>query len=150
MFTIITPAVPGPARLLYLALSTLTSFEDVSNPRAPLSGLAFLLGHLGPTFTSAPRADASGILQSAAEIVRHGLTAKFGNVLGEGGLARQLPGFINMVAANFTNLFVSDSLEPAALEDQLSSAIRLFIGSADARTTVERHRAIHATSRVRP
>ena len=146
---VITPAVSGPARLRYLSLATLTSFVDSSNPIAPLTGLAFFLGHLGSTLTSACRADDSGILQSAAEIVRHELTAKFGDVLGESALARQLPGFVNMVAANFTSLFSSDSFEPAVLEAQLSSAVRLLIGSADERSSIERHRAIFAISRVR-
>jgi hypothetical protein len=144
----ITPAVLGPIRLSFFALSPLASFEDQGNSRAPLTGLSFLLSHLGPTFSPAPRTDTSGILQSAAEIVRLGLTAKFGNVLGEGALARQLPGFINEAATNFTHLLTSDSLEPAVLEDQLSSAVRLLTGSADDRVSIERHRAIHAIQRV--
>ncbi len=72
-----------------------------------------------------------------------------GGESGEGALARQLPGFINAVAANFTTLFESDSFAPADLEVELSSAVTLFVGSSDARASVERQRAIFAIPRVR-
>jgi hypothetical protein len=74
---------------------------------------------------------------------------KFGDVLAEGALARQLPGFINTVASNFTSLLSSDSFAPAVLEAQLSSAVRLLIGSADERAGIERQRALFAIPRVR-
>jgi hypothetical protein len=146
---IISHPVLGPPNLRFLALATLLSFVDASNPVAPLTGLAFLIGHLGDTLTTGCRIDDAGILQSAAEIIRHGIKLKFGDVLGEGALARQLPGFINAVAANFTTLFESDSFAPADLEVELSSAVTLFVGSSDARASVERQRAIFAIPRVR-
>ncbi len=74
--------------------------------------------------------------------------ASLGDILGEGALARQLPAFINSVAANFTTLFQSDSFAPADLEIELSHAVTLFVGSSDARAGVERQRAIFAIPQV--
>jgi hypothetical protein len=146
---IISQPAFGPANLRFLALATVISFVDASNPIAPLTGLAFLVGHLGDTLTPDCRTDDAGILPSAAEIIRHGLKLKFGDVLSEGALARQLPGFINAVAANFTTLLESDSFAPADLEVELSDSVTLLVGSSDERASVERQRAIFAIPRVR-
>jgi hypothetical protein len=146
--TIISHPALGPPNLRFLALASIDSFVDANNPVAPLAGLAFLVGHLGETLTTGCRTDDAGILQSAALIIRHGIKTKFGDILGEGALARQLPAFINSVAANFTTLFQSDSFAPADLEIELSHAVTLFVGSSDARAGVERQRAIFAIPQV--
>ncbi len=47
-----------------------------------------------------------------------------------------------------TTLLETDSTLPAELEVQLSDAVQLFVGSPDERASIERQRAILATSQV--
>ncbi len=145
---VVTPSAPGPQELRFLAIAPAAAFADTRNTTAPLAGFAFLCGHLGATCTSASRTDPSGILHSAAAVLRRGLLSKFGNHVGDGPLSRQLPSFANALVSNFTTFLETDSTLPAELEVQLSDAVQLFVGSPDERASIERQRAIFATSQV--
>jgi hypothetical protein len=145
------PRVPGPPPLLFLNMTNITMFEDLSREDS-LSTLALLVGTLGPCLTRASRLSPASAAQLAAAAIAPNLQRFRGLPLGVANdalMASQLHDLLLAVGETLHGVYESVQLTPGALLSELMDMLRYVNGTALERQGIEARRLLCASFKVR-